>query len=121
MNIENISNAGQPAVRGGSGSAPAVKVPDSGGRTAEAPAAKTAEQKPTPEQLGRTVADMNRAIKQRSSNLQFTIDSDTHRAVVKLLDGETGDVIRQYPTEQALAISRAIDKIQNGSLLNVTA
>jgi flagellar protein FlaG len=61
-------------------------------------------------------------MKQNDSGLEFSIDQDTKRTIIKLVESRTGDVIRQYPTEDMLAITRAIDQMQqHGVLLNQKA
>ena len=45
-------------------------------------------------------------------NLKFTIDSDTGKTVVKVLDSQTQEVIRQFPSEEAISIARTLDKVQ---------
>jgi hypothetical protein len=40
---------------------------------------------------------------------------------VKMLDTSTGQLIRQYPSEEALAISRGIEQFQQGLLLKQKA
>lgn len=80
-----------------------------------------AEQQPSPEQLKNVVDNINRALKQSNRNLEFSVDTDTNKQLVKLVDTETGDVIRQFPSEEALAISRAIDQFQQGVLLQQEA
>ena len=72
---------------------------------------------PTPAQLQSAVDNINKALKQSNSNLEFSIDTDTHKTVFKVVEAATGNVIRQYPTEEALAISRAIDQLQQQGLL----
>lgn len=80
-----------------------------------------AEQQPSPEQLKNVVENINKALKQSNKSLEFSVDTDTKRQLVKLVDTETGDVIRQFPSEDALAISRAIDQFQKGMLLQQEA
>lgn len=41
-------------------------------------------------------------------NLQFSIDEDTGRTVVKIVDPETQEVIRQIPSEQLLSIAKSL-------------
>ncbi|KVW96184.1 hypothetical protein ABW22_08535 [Thiobacillus denitrificans] len=52
-----------------------------------------------------------------SSNLQFSLDQDTGHTVVRMIDTETEEVLRQFPSEEMLAISRSIDRMQ-GLLIN---
>lgn len=83
--------------------------------------AKSVTPQPTEAQLKEVLDGINKSLKQSSINLQFNVDTDTKRPVIKLVDGETGETIRQFPTEDALAISRAIDRIQQGMLLKQKA
>jgi flagellar protein FlaG len=87
-------------------------------QTAVKPAA---EQQPSTEQLKNVVDGINKTLKQANRNLEFSVDKSTNRQVVKLVDTETGDVVRQFPTEEVLAISRAIDQVQQGLLLKQKA
>lgn len=45
-------------------------------------------------------------------NLSFSIDNDTEQLVVKVVDSGTKEVIRQIPSEEMLAIAKALDKVQ---------
>ncbi|GAB1233308.1 hypothetical protein UT4_17750 [Ferrigenium sp. UT4] len=81
----------------------------------------TVGQQLSAEQAQRAVDTINQALKQSNKNLEFSIDESTHKQVFKLTDAETGDVIRQYPTEEMLAISRAIDQAKQGLLLKQEA
>lgn len=71
--------------------------------------------------LQNIVDGINRALKQADKNLEFSIDEDTKKAVIKLVDSETGDVIREFPSKEALAISHAIEQMQQGLLLKQKA
>lgn len=44
-----------------------------------------------------------------SINFKFSVDQDTHQIVVKVINQDTGKVIRQIPSEEALKIAKAID------------
>lgn len=58
------------------------------------------------------IGELVDALKTTSIGLRFEIDEATHRVVTKVIDKETGDLIRQMPTEEVLRIARAIDKLQ---------
>ncbi|HQV89775.1 MAG TPA: flagellar protein FlaG [Nitrosomonas sp.] len=47
----------------------------------------------------------------------MSVDQDTGKTVVKVMDIHTDEVIRQIPTEEAISIARTLDKVQ-GLLLN---
>lgn len=78
-------------------------------------------QQPSPEELKDAVAALNKAIQQSNRNLEFSVDTDTHKVVVKMVDTSTGQLIRQFPTEETLAISRGIEQFQQGLLLKQKA
>lgn len=94
------------------------------GPTAEIPqkAVKQASaQQLSAEELKKAVEALNQVLRQSHHSLEFSVDSDTHRPIVRLLDTETGELIRQFPSEETLAISRAIGEFQQGMLLRQEA
>jgi flagellar protein FlaG len=52
-----------------------------------------------------------------AQNLQFAINEETGKMVIKIVDGQTKEVIRQIPSEEAVSIARTLDRIQ-GLLFN---
>ncbi|MDT4332512.1 flagellar protein FlaG [Methylomonas sp. MED-D] len=44
-------------------------------------------------------------------NLQFKVDDSTQELVVKIVDSETGDVVRQIPSEEMLAFIRRMQEL----------
>jgi flagellar protein FlaG len=62
------------------------------------------------------VAEVESAVSQISDfvqnfqrDLQFSIDKESDRLVVKVVDSETQEVIRQIPSEETLRIARNLD------------
>ncbi len=62
----------------------------------------------TPDLLQTAVDEANKLFSQTRSDVRFVIDKDSNKVVIKLVEPATGEVINQYPTDQALAISNAI-------------
>lgn len=60
----------------------------------------------------KAAAQINNFLQQFDHNLQFSVDQDTGKQVVKVVDTQTKDVIRQMPTEEMLAIAKVLDKVQ---------
>ncbi len=54
----------------------------------------------------------NAALKQVTNDLEFAVDSTTGKTVVRLIDADTRQVIRQFPSDEMLAIARALDRFQ---------
>jgi flagellar protein FlaG len=50
------------------------------------------------------VDEMQSRVQMVRRDLQFTIDEDTQEVVVKVLDRESGEVVRQIPSEEVLAM-----------------
>ncbi|MEH6459281.1 flagellar protein FlaG [Chitinimonas sp. JJ19] len=65
-----------------------------------------------PEDVKNAVENLNKTSAVFNNSLQFSIDDSTKLTVVKLIDKESEEVVRQIPTEEVLAIAKAIDKLQ---------
>ena len=63
-------------------------------------------------QLQSAVNAANDFIKPINNGLEFSLDDDSERMVVRVVDTTTKEVIRQIPSEEMLAIAQALDKIQ---------
>lgn len=82
-----------------------------------APVPSTAQETPAPEAVFTAVQSANAYAQSVASAIQFSLDEDTGRTVVKMIDTRTDEVLRQFPSEEMLAISRSIDRMQ-GLLVN---
>lgn len=87
----------------------------------QAPVAGQPPPQPSPEELRSVVSAINLALQKSNRNLEFSIDTDASRTVVKLVDTSTGELIRQFPSEATLAISRSIEQAEQGFLLKQKA
>ena len=65
-----------------------------------------------PAALKERVDALNAAMKVHASSIEFSIDDDSGRTIVKVVDTDTDTVLRQYPSKELLAISKQIDKFQ---------
>ncbi|MCX8050664.1 MAG: flagellar protein FlaG [Chlorobi bacterium] len=43
--------------------------------------------------------------------IQFTVDKETRRTIIKIVDPKTKEVVRQIPPDEALRISRMISRL----------
>lgn len=126
QNTGNIPHTPQPARPGGDGAPNVVvartNVEVQSGVSLELPqvAAKPVAE-PSAAQLRSAMDSINKTLKQANRSLEFSVDESTNKRVVKLVDTDTGDLVRQFPSEELLAISRAIDQIQQGLLLKQEA
>ena len=131
MLIQNVSSTtqAQPPARLAGDGGPVVVVATANAQAQPAVAvvlpqtavSLVAELSPSAAQLQSAVDSINKALQQSNKNLEFTVDAESKDPVVKLVDSETGDVIRQYPSEEALSIARSIDDFQQGMLIKQEA
>lgn len=56
--------------------------------------------------LEKAVTDIKEFVQAAQRNLDFSIDDSTHRVVVKVIATDTGEVIRQIPSELALKLAQ---------------
>lgn len=71
----------------------------------------------TTPQLQQTVDELQRKVQIVAPNLQFSIDHDTGRTVIKVVDANTKEVIRQIPPDEILRLAKEIDRMR-GLLLH---
>ncbi len=70
-----------------------------------------------PAEVKQAALDINEALKSLNDHLQFSVDSSTNSTVVRLIDGDTGEVLRQIPPEEVLRL-RAYYSEHHGLLVN---
>ncbi|ANQ85868.1 flagellar protein FlaG [Azoarcus olearius] len=91
----------------GTETAKAVSAPAAASATAA-----QAEQPTTMEQVQQAMDEVRKAITPVAQDLLFSIDEDTGKTIVKVVDASTDEVIRQIPSEEIISIAKAIDKLQ---------
>ena len=108
--VERTSATAEPVALSGAGRAPATAV-----ETVNA--VKGAAAAPTLEQVEQAVSKLNKSPQAQSQGLEFSIDSDTKRTVVKVVDQSTKEVLRQIPSPEALEIAKSLESSENKGLL----
>ncbi len=63
-----------------------------------------------PAGIDQAVRDINTYLQKVQRNLEFSVDKETNRVVVKVIDAESGEVVRQIPAESVLAMARDLRK-----------
>lgn len=59
--------------------------------------------------IGQAVGRLNDYVQILSRDLEFSFDEQSGDTIVKVIDSESGEVIRQIPPEEILAISQALN------------
>jgi len=60
------------------------------------------------------VKDIQTYVNTSQRNLEFSIDDSTHDVVVKVIATDSGEVIRQLPTEAALKLAQSLADGRSG-------
>jgi flagellar protein FlaG len=121
MEIRSINYPAKPVTVVTDKPEPNTNLPGSASKPATVPVTESAVQQPSRsagvEQTKQAVQDIERMMKLFSKNLEFSYDASENRAIMRVVDQQTKEVIRQVPTEEALEIARALEKIQDTLLL----
>ncbi|MBP6421262.1 MAG: flagellar protein FlaG [Propionivibrio sp.] len=112
MNFENISTTQMP-LRSASGTIVQTDKPSRSQADSPAVVASNTPDRKTPEfSLQDAVKRLSEFVSQSSSEINFSIDEESGINIVKVTDSKTNEVIRQFPSEEVIAIARALDKLQ---------
>ncbi len=60
------------------------------------------------EELKGVVAKMNATLQDENRSIQFSVDENSGRTIIKVTDAKTGEQIKQIPSEDVLEISRKL-------------
>ena len=64
------------------------------------------------EQIENTVSILNEFVQTNSRQLKFSVDEGSNKQVVKVTDSESGEIIRQIPSEEVLRLSERLQELQ---------
>ena len=64
------------------------------------------------------VREINQYVQSEQRELQFTIDEDSGQTVIKVIDAQTKELIRQIPGEEALNVVRKLKEGANLEIFN---
>ena len=120
MVVQNINSAALVSSYIGNNAPAPVAAPRTESAPVNLPQAAV-KSEPAPAQLQNMVDGANKAMQKINSSLEFSIDDATSKTVIKVTEKESGQVIMQFPTDEMLSITRAIDSAQQSILLRQTA
>jgi flagellar protein FlaG len=63
---------------------------------------------PPPERVAQAVQQIQSYLNDSQRQLQFQIDQGSGRTIVRVVNPETGELIRQIPSEEAVKLAAAI-------------
>ena len=86
----------------GDGSEGAGSQQQAGAKQMQQLSARQAQQQQKSEQLKKAIAEMNRRINNSNEEAVFGVHEDTNRIMIKIMDKETKEVIKEFPPEKTL-------------------
>jgi len=69
---------------------------------------------PTKEVVAKAAEQLQSFVKSMGRNLSFSVDQETGYQVVRVINPETNEVVRQLPSEELLRIAKSMSILQNG-------
>lgn len=88
------------------------------GEILKTPAAKVAADatvgeavKVSADQVQKALNEINKVLCGLSISVQFQVDPNYKEVIIKVVDQDTGKVIRQFPSEDVVRISKAMDRL----------
>jgi flagellar protein FlaG len=66
------------------------------------------------EQLEKVAQQLQNFVGELNRNLEFSVDKDSGRDVIKVFDKGTGDLIKQFPSEEVLTLVSKLSEMVGG-------
>jgi|GEM_PF-1068002 len=73
------------------------------------------------EELNKVVTDLNSSIQNVQRNLAFSVDDNSGQIVINVTDKESGDVVRQIPSEDVLKLAGKLQEMVDSRRENNSA
>ena len=89
-------------------------------QTGQVPPAEQEAKKIDEAELSQAVKQINDFVQDIQRDLEFSVDDDTGRTVIRVYDSKTDELIRQIPNEEVLELAKNL-KETNGLLFNAKA
>jgi len=84
-----------------------------GSDTLEPKAVSAAEKGTEAEKVKSAVSEIEKFLSSSRRNLEFSTDEESGKIVVKVIASETGELIRQLPSEEALRIAHSLSDVNS--------
>jgi flagellar protein FlaG len=116
MQLPSIGNLAHPSARATDQQAPvtqqAATVASSAAQVMTPQAVEQNAAIPALPPLSEALQNINKTMQALGQDLEFSVDADSNRTIVKVIDQRTQEVIRQMPSAEALEIAKALDRVQ---------
>jgi flagellar protein FlaG len=76
---------------------------------AKAPEPESSTTETKGKDLEQALTRVREVFKKADSRLEFTVDPDLDRVVVKVMDGDSGTIIRQIPQQEVIDLAKRLE------------
>jgi flagellar protein FlaG len=73
---------------------------------------QVAEKEPSRQDVESATQKLQKFADSVRGDIQFSLDQDSGKTVVKVIDKQTSDVLMQFPSKEALSMADALEKMQ---------
>lgn len=91
---------------------PTPSLPPEAGRSSFGEVREAASSEP-PVDVGEAVERIRTQVQSLQRNLDFSVDDSTGQVVVQVVDGDSGKVVRQIPSEDILRLAERLDEMRS--------
>lgn len=85
------------------------RVSEQSGRDQAKPEELVGSQKTDADVIDDVVGDLNNLVQEMHRELQFSVDNESGDTVIKVVDSETEQVIREIPSEEVLRMRKRLE------------
>ncbi len=76
---------------------------------------------PSPASVEEAIVQFKQQVQNLRRELEFSFDEETRQVIIKVHDSETGEVVRQIPSEEFVAMARRLGASHDPSLIDTQA
>ncbi len=69
--------------------------------------------RPTREAVEQAASRIEKFVKSVGRSMDFSVDNSTGRSILRVVDPQSGEVIRQLPPEETLRVAKAVEYMQS--------
>jgi flagellar protein FlaG len=93
-----------------------ASLPDNGGQTLPVNGKQQPPEAAKTVEVRQAVSEINDIVQSVQRDLSFNMDEDSGKTVIKVVDTESGELIRQIPSEEVLAIASQLREFQEDAV-----
>ena len=93
-----------------------ASLPDDGGQTLPVDGKEQPSQAVNTAEVRQAVSRINEIVQSIQRDLSFNMDEGSGKYVIRVVDTESGELIRQIPTEEVLAIATQLREFQEDAV-----